>query len=238
MTEPSEKPGTLKKLAEDASGFGMADLRLTRDLVLLPSRAMAAYDEHGSTGGGRYPRPLRYYLTLNGVFLLLMAMLGGMEQVFTDLDTAGLFDELARFSGKSRDEFMADFDQWFSLLSVPVMTLTLVLPVFWLISRWSPLDWRRDLNQTFTFLNAWTLYQLPFTVWFFIDPGSYLAFGTGLMLVAALVVYGRVGAGRWWRTGGGAIGKGLVLALVILVAMAPAAVLTFAGAFAGAAYAP
>ena len=60
----------LGEIAEDASGFGISDLRLTRDLLVRPAQVMAAYDELGSTGGGRYPRPLRYYFILNGVLLL------------------------------------------------------------------------------------------------------------------------------------------------------------------------
>jgi hypothetical protein len=39
-----------------------------------------AYDAHGSTAGGLYPRPLRYWLTVNGLYLLVTALLGGLER--------------------------------------------------------------------------------------------------------------------------------------------------------------
>jgi len=235
--QPEPKHATLKEMAEDASGFGVAELRLTRDLIVRPAAAMAAYDEHGSTAGGKYPRPLRYYLALNGLILLINAMAGGVERTVMAGD-ARLLDLLVRRTDKSREEFIADMDQWVGILSVPAYTLVMVLPIFLLISRWSPLNWRADLGQTFSYLNAWTLYQTPLMVLVLIDPSGFAGLSVALMLALGVVVYARVGRGRWWRTAAGAWGKGALLTLVILVAMIPASVAVFGGAALGAIYLP
>jgi len=238
MTDkPDAKHGTLKELAEDASGFGMGELRLTRDLILRPARAMDAYDEQGSTAGGLYPRPMRYYIGLNGLILLITALTGGSERTLSTSEPQVL-EAWVKASGKTRDAFIADFDQWFSLLSVPLYTLVMVLPLFFLIQRWSPLRWRADLGQTFTFLNAWTLYQMPIMVAFLIDPVTFKYLGVPLMLVLVLVVYARVGRERWWRTPVGAWLKGLLLLVVTILAMLPASFIVYFAAFTLAAYLP
>jgi hypothetical protein len=211
----------LRELAEDASGFGVAELKLTRDLVLRPGRVMDAYDAEGSTAGGLYPKPFRYYLTINGVYLLLMALLGGVEQLMTAFPV----------------EDLAELDQWFSLVMVPVTTLVFVPPIFLLIRRWSPAGDRQDLRQTFTFLNAWTLYNVPLGLIPLIRPDLLLWASAAGILVWPLL-YAVMGRGRWWRTRKGAWIKGVVLLFVALVVMIPASIVAWVAALAGAMLAP
>ena len=224
MTEqgkPEEKLA-LGELAEDAMGFGGAELRLTRDLIVRPGAAMEAYDAYGSTAGGRYPKPLRYYLTLNGVYLLLITLTGGMEKAIgSDPTSAEMLRDLAAFAGKSVEETRADLDQWFSLFAVPIYTLVFAWPLYLLIRRWSPADNRTDFNQTFTFLNVWTLYQVPFGLLAQFIPGIMLPL-TGVSFLLVLVAYALVGRGRWWRTRVGAGLKGAALLGLSLLLMIPA----------------
>ena len=241
MSEDSKppKPASLGEMAEDASGFGMTDFRLTRDLVLRPGAVQDAYDAHGSTAGGRYPRPMRYYIALNGAWLLVTALMGGYETMLvgSPFDLYQLWG-MGEISGKDRAEFMADIEQWLSLLSLPVMTAIVALPLFWTISKWSPLDWRHDLNQTVTFLNAWTLYQMPFGLLMLVWPKEMASWSILAMLAVALVAYVAIGKGRWWRTTGGAVGKGVLLCVMILVLMMPASLASGVLALVGATYAP
>jgi len=241
MIEDSKpaKPVTLGEMAEDASGFGLSDFRLTQDLILKPGAVQDAYDTHGGTGGGRYPRPMRYYIALNGFWLLVTALMGGYETMLaaSPFDLYQLWG-MGESSGKDRAEFMADLEQWLSLLSLPVMTLILAVPLYWAISKWSPLDWRHDLNQTVTFLNAWTLYQMPFGLLMFVWPKEIAGWSVPAMLAVAVVAYVAIGRKRWWRTTSGAIGKGVLLCLMILFLMLPASLASGVLALMGAAYAP
>jgi len=231
------KPASLGEMAEDASGFGLSDLRLTRDLVLRPGAVQDAYDAHGSSAGGRYPRPMRYYIALNGVWFLAIALMGGYETMLS-ASSLDIYAMWGGGSGKERAEFMADFEQWLSLLSLPLMTLFVAGPLFWAISRWSPLDWRHDLNQTVTFLNAWTLYQIPFSVLLLVWPREMAPWSILAMLVAAIAAYVAIGSGRWWRTTGGAVGKAVLLCLLILALLIPATLVSGFLALQGAIYAP
>jgi len=233
---PEERGSALREIAEDASGFGAAELRLTRDLVLRPGSVMDAYDAHGSTAGGLYPKPFRYYLTINGLYLLLVALFGGFEQIMGAFGAEGMA-ELAALVGKTQAEFSADLDQWFSLVMVPVTTLVFVPPIFLLIRRWSPAGDRQDLRQTFTFLNGWTLYNVPLGLVPFLAPGlMWWASGIGILIWPLL--YALMGRGRWWRTRTGAWIKGAVLLLVALVAMVPASAAAWIVALLGAMFAP
>ena len=231
MAREAERNGPLlHEVVEEAVGFGGAELRLTRDLLLRPRRTLDAYDAHGGTAGGLYPKPLRYYLTLNGVYLLLMAVTGGFEQALSVSPGSGkMLADLARFAGKSLDETRADLDQWFALFSVPIYTLAIAGPLYLLIRRWSPADNRTDFHQTFTFLNLWTLYQIPLALVAQFAPGMMLPV-TAVTYLLAPVVYAIVGRGRWWRTRGGAVGKGALLTVVTLLLAIPGAMLIWAAA--------
>ena len=112
MTEEARRSRRegLSELAEDAVGFGGQELRLTRDLLLRPGAVMDAYDAHGSTAGGLYPKPLRYYLTLNGLYLLVITLLGGMESMFVRAFASSsptALPKVAARAGKSEGELIA-----------------------------------------------------------------------------------------------------------------------------------
>lgn len=226
----------LSELAEDAVGFGGQELRLTRDLILRPRAVMDAYDASGSTAGGLYPKPLRYYLTLNGLYLLLIALLGGFERALSSADAQQLA-ELAEKAGKSEGEFIGDLDQWYSLVSVPLFTIFMAGAAFLLIRRWSPGGDHRDFRQTFTFLNAYSLLAIPIGLAQMI-MNSYPAWSVALTFVPLAIVYARVGAGRWWRTPQGAWLKGALLMIVIAIALVPGALLATGLAGLGAYYLP
>jgi len=234
---PDGRRAHLGEIAEDASGFGLGDLRLIRDMFVRPRAVMAAYDAEGSTAGGRYPRPLRFYLALNGLFLLFIALLGGFESAFQTMPAEAL-DALLRTSGKSRDEFLADLDQWTGMLSIPGVTLILAAPLYQVIKRWSPLDSRTDFHQTFSFLNAWTLYQMPMALLMLLAPQIFMILSAPVMLAAAGLAFALLGKDRWWTTARGAWLKGLVLLVLITVLMIPASLVTYGLGLAAAVYLP
>jgi hypothetical protein len=239
---PKQGEGGLRDLAEDAVGFGAAEYRLSRDLFRRPRTVMDAYDREGSTAGGLYPRPLRYWLTLNGLYLALSAVSGWQER---SLQASGIeedanFAELARRAGKSLEEFNNDLEQWMSLVALPIYALVIGGALFLLIRRWSPLGDRQDFHQTFTFLNAWTLWTLPPSIlaMLLLPPKQVILLTFPLMLLSIPAVYTVFGAGRWWRTRRGAVLKGLLLVLVAFVALVPYSLLSMALAVLGATLLP
>lgn len=229
--------GRFSEFAEDAVGFGGQELRLTRDLLLRPAAVMDAYDARGGTAGGLYPKPMRYYLTLMGIYLLLIALLGGFEGALSGGGMDVLWGKLAVAAGKSQGEFMADLDQWYSLISVPITAAFFGGAAFLLIRRWSPADDQQDFRQTFSYLNAYSVVAVPFglaSVAF--EPLRPWMLPITFLLLA--VTFARVGAGRWWRTRRGAWGKGALMLLVNLVAILPAGLLMMGIAAAAARYLP
>jgi hypothetical protein len=225
----------LGELAEDATGFGGPELRLTRDLLLRPRAVMAAYDAGGATAGGLYPKPLRYYLALNGLYLLLVALVGGMERSTRGSDSTWV--KMAQRAGKSVDEFRGDLEQWMSLTLVPASALFFGGALFLLIRRWSPADDRNDFRQTFTLLNAYTLYGVPLGIVVLFEPDRALwSFPLSHLLI--LYCYARFGAGRWWRTAKGAWGRGVLLTIATLVAWIPILLSVTVLSLLGAVYAP
>ena len=214
----------LAELAEDAVGFGGQELRLTRDLLLRPHVVMDAYDAHGSTAGGLYPKPLRYYLTLMGLYVLAIALVGGFERQMSGESFSTLFTPFAANAGKTLAEFQSDFEQWYSLLSVPVTAFFFGGATYLLIRKWSPANDRQDFRQTFTYLNAFSVLGIPCGFVAMLSPSISL-FMLPLSFFLMALTYARVGGGRWWRTRTGAWGKGALLLLVNLVAYLPAVVL-------------
>ena len=69
---PEPKSGGLNDLSDDALGFGVLELRTARDVVLRPRTVLEAWMTQGPTGGGHYARPLRLYLALNAILMLVL----------------------------------------------------------------------------------------------------------------------------------------------------------------------
>ena len=229
--------GAIKELAEDATGFGVTELRTTKDLLLRPRKVLDAYEAHGATGGGLYTRAFRYYLALNGVYLLLIALTGGFERMFQAMPPEVL-EWATRQSGKSADAFRADLDQWMSLIALPVTALTFAIPLYWLFRRWSGADARTGFRQTFTYLSLYTLYGAPISLLSALVPGilPWLSAMTFLLTPLVFLVLG--GGGRWWRTKRGAAGRALLLVLCVNLASLPGGVLIWGIGLAGAIYGP
>ena len=228
----------IAELAEDAVGFGGQELRLTRDLLLRPRAVMDAYDAHGSTAGGLYPKPLRYWLTINGLYLLVSALAGGLERALQPSGARSQegMTKIAAAAGKSVDEFQGDLEQWYSLVSLPLYALFMGGGLFLLFRRWSPGDDRQDFRQTFTFLNGYTVLVIPLGLITVVLPTAYMAWAIPLSFAVIAITFSRMGRDRWWRTSAGAWVKGTVLVAVAALALIPfgliAALIAFAAAYA------
>lgn len=211
------RKGAVREFSEDVTGFGGAELRTTRDLYLRPSRVLDAY-EAGAPDLGGYTRPLRYYLSINGLYLLLIAVTGGFGRLLHAYP-ASVIEQVARWSGKTVQAAGSDLDKWYSLLAVPALALALFGPLYLLFRRWSAVGPRIAFRQVFTFLSCWTLYGAPpalVLMWF----PTLAALNLLTFPLVFLATYTRLGRGRWWRTTSGAWGKGLLLFLVVLLSSA------------------
>lgn len=205
MTEPQPpapepKAGGLSDLSDDALGFGALELRTARDVVLRPRTVLEAWMTQGPMGGGRYARPLRLYLALNAILMLVLFLQGGSDMMLGFLQPAQM-DPLIAASGKSRDAFMGDADNWMSLVLVPVLSLFYALAATPLLRWWDPdrLGWRRGFRAAFGYLCALTVPLLPFAWWMF-DGGVGALVGNVALFVIAIAAFMRMGAGRWWRS--------------------------------------
>lgn len=233
-TEPDQRRAA-SDLSEDVTGFGVAELRTLKDLLLRPRTALEAWMQEGPTGGGRYARPLRLYLALCGLMTLILLVKGGATIV------AGLPPEvmqtLADRAGKSLDTFTADAENWFSLALIPVSCAFYALIAIPLLRWWDPEDlgWRRGLRATFAFLNAWTVPLLPFTWWANEQSAAGGAIAL-LMFIMALVTFIRMGRGRWFQTLFGGVAKGIVLTILLFTFAVLAMLPLFGIAYAGATY--
>ncbi len=211
--EPSE-PAVLR-LAEDATGFGAVELRTARDLLLRPRAVLEAYLTLGATGGGRYARPLRFYLALCGVLMVILFLTGinisRMEEVPPDV-----LGELVTLSGKTTDGFIADVENWISLVLVPVMSLFYALGMVPLLKFWDrSTDWRRAFRACFALLCAWTIVMIPFSPWLY--RRELVVPSLVFMVMVLIISFLRMGRGRWWRSGWGAAGRSLLLVLTIVI---------------------
>lgn len=215
--DPEQARGdAVVRLAEDTTGFGVVELRTARDLLLQPRAALEAYMAAGATGGGCYARPLRFYLALCGVLMLVLFLMGGMKQILADWPPEVLDPLLAR-SGKSRDAFVADVDGWISLIMVPFTAPFFAIAVAPLLKSWDRgLDWRHAFRATFVFMNAWTLLMLPVSP--LVYTQAYMAPGMAALLLLLVVAFARTGRGRWWRTWPECLARSLLLALACGVA--------------------
>jgi len=223
--------GRLREVAADATGFGAAELRMTRDLILHPRRVVTEQTAPGSP----YPKPLRYYLTFNGLFLLLIGMLGGFEGRLSLVEAEALAPFVAE-SGKSLDSFMADLDQWYSILVVPLVALSFYPVLRFLFGRWSIHD-RTAQGQAFTFMSGWTLWGAPFGLAAALSPmASLTSLALGPLLL--ILLFFRMGRDVWWRNAGEFVLRFLALFVLVHIAMLLAGLLSMVLAVIGATYAP
>jgi hypothetical protein len=212
--EQSAKPTrsqTVDELSEDTLGFGSADLRTARDLLVRPRQALETWMSLGPTGGGLYTRPLRLYLALNAILMLVLFLSGGSTYMLTGLP-AEMLNSLIETSGKSRDAFLADADNWMTLIMVPFLATLYALVTAPLFRWWDAEDlgWRRGFRASFAYLNAWTLLILPIS-WFLYGQGLLALLASLAMLAAGVVTFLRMGRGRWYRSSGPGVAKALVI---------------------------
>ena len=213
----SARAQTIDDLSEDALGVGSTDLRTIRDLLLRPRQVLEAWMTQGATGAGRYARPLRLYLALNGVLMLIQFLNGGSANLLRGLPPEVLLPAIEA-SGKTRDAFIADADGWMSLITVPLLATFYVVAATPLLRWWDPerLGWRRGFRAACAYLNAWTVPLLPIA-WFLYGAGPLAALASLAMAVLGLVAFLRMGRGRWYRSPlvGGV--KAVILTAVIAV---------------------
>lgn len=225
---------TVHDLSEDALGFGSTEMRTLRDLLLRPRLVLESWMTLGATGGGAYARPLRLYLALNAILMLMLFLSGGSGHMITALPPE-MLDPLIESSGKSRDAFLADADGWMTLFMVPLLSAFYALAIAPLLRWWDPenLGWRRGFRASFAYLNAWTLLILPIS-WFLYGQGWTVTLASAAMWVAGVATFLRMGRGRWYRTTGSGVAKALmILVCLSLVATVGAMAITAVGLAAG-----
>lgn len=223
MTQPvdpapsrREDDSGLHHLADDAMGFGMVEIRTAWAMLARPARSLDAYMRLGATAGGTLARPLRLYLALNALLMLMMFLLGGMEIMLDSVPPEGWVAG-AREAGKTVDEYRADAEGWVSLTLVPLTSAIYALLLAPFMRWWDPdnLGWRKGFRATFVLLNAITVPFLPLTI-FVYDPRLYLL---SPFVLIGLTVYGflRTGAGRWFSNPLEGVFKSFVLVFVMLI---------------------
>lgn len=215
---PEPKPAALHDLSEDALGFGGRELITARDVLIRPRSVLEAWMTAGPSGGGGYARPLRLYLTLNALLMLVLFLQGGTELMLTDIEGPRL-QALIEASGKSRDAFMADADNWMTLVLVPLLSAAYACVAAPLLRWWDPdnLGWRRGFRAAFAFLCAWTVPMLPLSWWAY-DRGPVGQAVAAALFVIGVVAFLRMGAGRWWRSPVVGLAKAVGLALAVQAA--------------------
>lgn len=212
---PDDRRG-LHDLADDAMGFGMAEVRTAWAMLVRPARSLDAYMRLGPTAGGTLARPLRLYLALNAIMMLMMFLLGGMEIMLDAIPPEG-WEAGARQAGKSVDEYRADAEGWVSLTMVPLSSALYALMLAPFMRWWDPEDlgWRKGFRSTFVLLNALTVPFMPLTV-FLYDPRLYLL---SPVVLFALIAYAflRTGWGRWFSNPLEGAFKAAILILIMMV---------------------
>ncbi|MBU1539018.1 MAG: hypothetical protein KKC29_01965 [Alphaproteobacteria bacterium] len=210
---PEPRARGLSDLSDDALGFGALELVTARDVTLRPRAVLEAWMTQGPSGGGRYARPLRLYLALNAILMLMLFLRGGSDFMLAGAP-AEYLDPLIAASGKSRDAFMADADNWMSLVMVPLTSLFYAFAAAPLLRWWDPEDlgWRRGFRAAFGWLCAVTVLLLPFAWWMSgatTGPGALL--GAAALFVISVATFLRMGRGRWWRSPVWGVVKGIGL---------------------------
>lgn len=210
---------SFKDLSEDALGFGGVDVRTARDLLIRPRLVLQAWMIEGPTGGGVYAKPLKLYLALNAILMLVVFLRGGIGGVL-DQFPAEVLGPLIAQSGKSHDAFMADADGWMSFLTVPLMAPLYALAVLPFLRWWDAEDlgWRCGFRAAFAYLNAWTVPMLPL-FWFIYGTGPLAMMGSVALFILGVVVFMRMGRGRWYRGVAAGLCKGVALQTAVSLMM-------------------
>lgn len=210
----AEKPA--HDLADDVLGFAGREVTTVKDLVLRPRQVLTAWMEQGAEGGG-YARPVRLYLALNAILMLILFLRGGAGFLLADMP-AEMMQPLLVQSGKSMDAFTADADGWMTLVMVPLLSALYALAAAPLFRLWDPADlgWRRGFRAAFGWLCAWTVLILP------LSPFGYGRGPVAALVGLAIVVLGvfafvRMGRGRWFATTAAGIGKSILLMLAVQI---------------------
>lgn len=220
------RPGD--ELAEDVLGLGGRELVTARDLLLRPATVLHAWMEGGAEGGGAYARPLRLYLGLNAILMLILFLRGGAGFMLEGLPPE-MMDPLLEQSGKSRDAFIADADGWMTLVMVPLLSALYALAAAPLLRLWDQddLGWRRGFRASFGWLCAWTVLMLPMSWWAY-GTGPVAAAVSAVIMLVGIVAFFRMGQGRWFSAPLFGVVKGVALMVVVQVAA------TFGGVLVGA----
>lgn len=219
----TRKPGD--ELSEDVLGFGGREVVTARDLLLRPSIVLQAWMEAGPEGGGAYARPLRLYLGLNAILMLVLFLQGGAGFIL-DGYPPEIIAPLLEQSGKSRDAFIADADGWMTLVMVPLLSLFYALASAPLFRLWDKEDlgWRRGFRASFGWLCAWTVLMLPLAWWGY-GTGPVAATISGVIMLLGILAFVRMGHGRWFSSRIFGVFKGFALMLAVQVAAALGGVL-------------
>lgn len=215
MTD-ARKPGD--ELAEDVLGMGGRELVTVRDLLLRPATVLRAWMEGGAEGGGVYARPLRLYLALNAILMLILFLKGGAGFMLEGYPSE-VMTPLLEQSGKTRDAFIADADGWMTLVMVPLISLFFALAATPLLRWWDKddLGWRRGFRATFGWLCAWTVPMMPLAWWGY-GKGPVAALVSLVIMLLGIVAFVRMGRGRWFTTSLGGVVKGVVLMIAVQIA--------------------
>lgn len=215
--ERARRDRGLTDLGEDTTGFGRLELRTIWHALKSPAAMLTAYMNHGPTGGGQYSRPLRLYLGLCGILMLILFLMGGTSLMLAGLPPETL-DPLIAQSGKSRDAFLGDADNWMSLVLVPINAAFYALFSAPLLRWWDAenLGWRKAARATFHYLNVWTIPLVPLG-WLAYMPAT-AGLASLLMIALSFIAFLRTGKGRWYRSTAGGVGKAAVITVVCLLA--------------------
>lgn len=208
MTD-QRKPGD--ELAEDILGFAGRELVTARDLLLRPASVLRAWMEAGPEGGGVYARPLRLYLGLNAILMLILFLQGGAGFILDGIPPA-MMDALLTQSGKSQDAFKADADGWMTLVMVPLLSTFYALASAPLLHLWDKEDlgWRRGFRASFAWLCGWTVLMLPLAWWGY-GTSAQAAMVSAAIIVLGIFAFVRMGRGRWFGSYVVGVLKGVAL---------------------------
>ena len=236
----SPNSGKVSEAAEDISGFGVPALRTLRDLVLRPEAIVAAMETGGATGGGRYATPLRFFLALNGVMMLVFFLFGGMEGAVGAAFPEELIAKLSASADKSVDAWMADFDQWSSLVLVPLIGMSMVGAAVPLVAAWRKKGWLSAFRESMTAINSWTVFTAALSPIIYtqaiVSGDRAIAAQVG-MFVLFVYPFVRVGRGLWFTTVSGGVAKGALMIVVLLISSTVGSLLVWLTGFLGAMYA-
>jgi hypothetical protein len=206
------------ELAEDVLGFGRRDIATAKDLLIRPATVLRAWMEQGPEGGGGYARPLRLYLALSAILMLLLFLSGGAGFMLEGMP-ASLLDPLLEQSGKSRDAFIGDADNWMTLVMVPLLSACYALATAPLLRWWDKEDlgWRRGFRASFAWLCAWTVPMLPLAWWTYGPPSPVTSTLSAIIMLLGVITFFRMGRGRWFSSGLGGVVKAVALMLAVQI---------------------